>query len=231
LSRLAPKDLERLSAYVDGALPSRERADVETRLGTDADLRRALAELRSVKASLAGLPQARVPRNFTLREADVAQRAPRTAFPYLRFATAVAGGLFVLTTAVRSLSPPIMPFASAPAPQLAAEVLGELEGAAAGTQESGAELRMEAPAAAAAPEESLADALAPAPTPTPAGTACPSCPASFSTTKTELGKDSEEGAGRAAAETQAPTPLGAAQWLLGLTVIVLGVLTVRARRR
>jgi hypothetical protein len=101
LSRLTPNDLERLSAYVDGALTPRERSVMDARLETDINLQQALAELRSVKDSLAGLPEYRLPRNFILREADVRRRTPRPAFPALRFATIVAGGLFVLTTAVR----------------------------------------------------------------------------------------------------------------------------------
>ena len=229
LSRLAPKDLENLSAYVDGVLSARDQAGLETRLRADPELRQAVAELRSVKASLAGLPERRAPRNFTLREADVGRHAPRPALPYLRFATLVASALFVLTTAVRSLSLPFMQMASAPAPQFAAEVQGELEPLIAGT-EAGAELRAEAPAAAA-PEEGLADGLAPVSTPTPAATACPECPTSLATAKAEVGMSSNEVAGEAGREANAIAPLAADQWLLGMVAIVLGLLTLRARRR
>ena len=229
LGRLAPNDLESLSAYVDGVLSARDRAGLEARLQADPELRQAAAELRSVKAALAGMPERRVPRNFTLREADIVRHARRPALPYLRFATIVASALFVLTTAVRSLSLPFMQMASAPAPQFAAEVQGELEPLIAGT-EAGAELRAEAPAAAA-PEEGLADALAPAPTPTPAAIACPECPTSLETAKAEVGMSSNEVAGEAGREANAIAPLAAAQWLLGMVAIVLGLLTLRARRR
>ena len=228
LGRLAPNDLESLSAYVDGVLSARAQAGLEARLQADPELRQAVAELRSVKASLAGLPERRAPRNFTLREADVGRQARRPALPYLRFATIVASALFVLTSAVRSLSLPVLQMASAPAPQFAAEVQGELEPLIAATQ-AGDELRAEAPAAAA-PEEGLADALAPAPTPTPAPTACPECPTSLATAKAEVGMSSNEVPGEAGREANAIAPLAAAQWLLALAAIVLGLLTLRARR-
>jgi len=228
LSRLAPNDLESLSAYVDGVLSARDRSSLEARLQADPELRQAVAELRSVKASLAGLPERRAPRNFTLREADVGRHAPAPTFAYLRFATIVASALFVLTTAVRSVSLPILQMASAPAPQFAAEVQGEMEPQIAGTQ-AGAELRAEAPAAAA-PEEGLADELAPAPTPTPAATACPEGPTSLATAKAELGESSNDVAGQAGRAANAIEPLAAAQGALALAAIVLGLLTLRARR-
>jgi anti-sigma factor RsiW len=229
LGRLAPNDLESLSAYVDGVLSARAQAGLEARLQADPELRLAVAELRSVKASLAGLPQHRAPRNFTLREADVGRRARRPALPYLRFATIVASALFILTTAVRSLSLPILQMASAPAPLFAAEVQGEMEPLIAGTQ-AGDELRAEAPAAAAL-EEGLADALAPVSTPTPAGTACPECATSLASATAETGVSSNEVAGEAGREAPAIAPLAAAQWLLALAAIALGLLTLRARRR
>ena len=228
LGRLAPNDLESLSAYADGVLSARARAGLEARLQADPELRLALAELRSVKASLAGLPERRAPRNFTLREADIGRRALRPALPYLRFATIVASALFVLTTAVRSLSLPVLQMASAPALQFAAEVQGEAEPLVAATQ-TGDELRAEAPAAAA-PEEGLADALTPVSTPTLAATACPACPTSPATAAAEMRVSSDEVTGEPGSGARAIAPLAAAQWLLALAAIALGLLTLRARR-
>ncbi|HMK07513.1 MAG TPA: zf-HC2 domain-containing protein, partial [Anaerolineales bacterium] len=74
LGRLSPRDLELLSAYVDGELSPRQKQDLEVRLASEADLQRGLAELRSVKANLAALPEERVPRNFTLRPVDAPSR-------------------------------------------------------------------------------------------------------------------------------------------------------------
>jgi anti-sigma factor RsiW len=229
LNRLAPHELERLSAYVDGALPPRERAAVEIRLAEDAELQRAVDELRSVKASLAALPQRRPPRSFALRQADVARRAPSPAFGYLRFATVVASILFVVTSAVRALPLSLTFGAAAPRVMVAAEVQEGLGQAIAGTPTVVDELRAEAPAAALATEGSAA-ASDLAGTPKPAE-GCPACPSTFATEKLE-----DEGLGNellasSEAEVTAPSPLGAVQWLLGLSAVVLAGLTVRARRR
>jgi hypothetical protein len=228
LGRLAPKDLEHLSAYLDQALSARERADLDARLEAEPELRLALSDLQFVKMSLAGLPERRPSRSFALREADVARRAPGQALPALRFATIVASALFVLTTAVRSLSLPIMPLAAAPEAQFAAQVQDELQSAVAATEMVG-ELRAEAPAAAA--EAGMADELEPVGTPTAAGTDCPDCPSTLTTAKAEIGQDAAEAVGQRDLVPGAITPLVAAQWILGLATIGLGLLTLRARRR
>jgi anti-sigma factor RsiW len=226
LSRLAPSDLERLSAYVDGALTPRERSTMDARLEADADLRQALAELRSVKTSLAGLPEYRLPRSFILREADVRRRAPRPAFPALRFATIVAGALFVLTTAVRWMPSSGMALALRSAPPAAAELQAEFGAAA---TETGLEFRAEAPAAA--PEEGLADSLMAAPTPTAAATACPACPPALTTANADDAAELGQSIDAADHEAGAVVPLSAAQWLLGLAALGFGALTLRARHR
>jgi hypothetical protein len=225
LGRLAPNDLERLSAYVDGALTPRERSTMDARLEADADLRQALAELRSVKASLAGLPEYRLPRSFILRDADVRRRTPRAAFPALRFATIIASGLFVLTTAIRWLPSSGMALAFRSAPPAAAELQAEFGAAA---TETGLELRAEAPAAA--PEEGLMDSLMAAPTPTADATACPTCPTALTTAKVDDAPELGQSIDTADHEAGDIAPLSAAQWLLGLAALGLGALTLRARR-
>ena len=226
VSRLAPNDLERLSADVDGALTPRERSTMEARLETDANLRQALAERRAVKASLAGLPEYRLPRSFILHEADVRRGASRPAFPALRFATLVAGGLFVLTTALRWLPASGVVPASQSAPLAAAELQAEVGAAA---TESGLELRAEPPAAA--PEEGLADSLLAAPTPTASATACPTCPTARTTDKADDAEAFGQSVGAVDHEASGPAPLSAAQWVFGLAALGLGALTLRARRR
>ncbi len=62
-------DLELLSAYVDGELTGRERAEVEQRLTHDPELRAALADLRQTVALVRSLPPLKAPRNFTLNPA------------------------------------------------------------------------------------------------------------------------------------------------------------------
>jgi anti-sigma factor RsiW len=227
LTRLSSHDLETLSAYVDGALPPREQADLAARLERDQVLKQSLTELRALKAAMASLPERRVPRNFTLREADVVRRKAGLLFSTLRFATVVASVLFVLTTAVRALPMQLALGASAPQMEMSAEVQAVAEEPMAPT-EVGDELRAEAPAAAAG---EMADSSAPAGTPTPAATVCPECPALTEEGKAGVAQEGGERFAVAAARTPALNPLATAQWLLGAAAVVLGILSVRARRR
>jgi anti-sigma factor RsiW len=229
LSRLPPGDVEQLSAYADGALSPRDRSAFESRLQVEADLRAALDELRSVKSALASLPSRTVPRSFALRESDVRRTSPRPGFGALRFATVLATGLFVLTTAVRSFPVAARLGAAAPSALTAAEVQGEVGAAIAATAEPGLEFRAEAPAAAAQ-EEGMADTLATAPTPSPAATGCPDCFQSLMTGKNEPSDAFAGEAEPAVAAARPAFPLAAVQWILALAAIVFGALTVRARR-
>jgi anti-sigma factor RsiW len=62
---------ELLSAYLDDALPTAERADLEARLTTDPTLRAELQALRETVTLLQALPPLQAPRDFTLTPADV----------------------------------------------------------------------------------------------------------------------------------------------------------------
>ena len=230
LGRLPPQEQERLSAYADGALSPREQASLETRLEKEGNLRLALEELRGVKAALAGLPEQRVPRNFTLRDAEVPRRASRPRYIYLRFATVLATGLFVVTAAVRSVSWPLPLGAAAPQVLQQDELQAYRNAAVAGTAEAGAMSPITAPAAAGAPQGPTSEALAPAPTPTAAGTACPECPTSLTTEKAEVGAEVEAPHETAATVPPPVSALAVVEWSLGLAAVVLGVLTLRARR-
>ena len=55
---------EQLSAYLDGALPPAERAELEKRLQNSPDLRRELEELRAVSKAVKGLPHESLPPAF-----------------------------------------------------------------------------------------------------------------------------------------------------------------------
>jgi anti-sigma factor RsiW len=57
---------ERLSAYLDGELPTSERAPLERHLAGCAECRRELDELREVRALLRALPVPAAPRSFTI---------------------------------------------------------------------------------------------------------------------------------------------------------------------
>ncbi len=73
---LPDRDLELLSAYIDGELDDRSRADLERRLAGDAPLRDALADLRATVALVRELPRLKAPRSFALDPAVHKRRAP-----------------------------------------------------------------------------------------------------------------------------------------------------------
>jgi hypothetical protein len=84
-------DLEALSAYLDQALSADETARLETRLRTDAVLRRELRQLGGVRAALRSLPALSPKRDFRLSPSMVGT-APRVraGFPALSWATGLA---------------------------------------------------------------------------------------------------------------------------------------------
>lgn len=247
LDRLPPRDLERLSAYLDGGLASHEAAKLRARLEAEPELRLSLDEMRQVVAAVRGLGEVRVPRSFTLGAADAVRRR-EPGFAYLRFATVLATALFVLTTAVRTLSAvPLRLGAAAPvaesATTAALEMFADIAGAALPTGE--VPLEAEAPPPAALPVPAGTATSAPTlggvvvPSPAPTATGCPSCPPSLAyrqeAGEDRAGKTSETDDEEAAPLTQIPggsiSTLAVAQWVLGVVVVVLGLLAVRARRR
>ena len=129
LSRLAPRDLETLSAYADGALSPEERLAVERRLEQDPALRQAFQELRTTSALLRALPQIRPPHNFTLTPEMAGLRSGRLRTPFLQLATALATLAFVVTVGVDMLGgamPGAALRAAAPAQEFALEAPAEV---------------------------------------------------------------------------------------------------------
>lgn len=97
---LTERDLDLLSAYIDGTLSPTERAELEARLQTDAELRRELATLRATVDLVKGLPTLRAPRDFTLTP-QMVRRPPRilTSAAFSAVSVAAAVMLFVLGSA------------------------------------------------------------------------------------------------------------------------------------
>jgi anti-sigma factor RsiW len=93
----SPRDIERLSAYLDGDLPPQQVEALEARLRSEAELRRRLEELRHTIAQLRDMPPVRAPRNFTLTP-EMAGLKPRRPplFSFFRFASAVAAVALVV---------------------------------------------------------------------------------------------------------------------------------------
>ncbi|MDI6769094.1 MAG: hypothetical protein QMD04_05400 [Anaerolineales bacterium] len=137
------RDVEQLSACLDGQLSRAELARLESRLETDPNLSATLEDLRATRALLRRTAQRRTPRNFTLtpKMAGLKPPLPR-AVPVFRLASVVASILLFFTFAGNLLAP------LAAAPKMAA-----------------APLDMEAGAAEKAPAPFAAEGLALSPTP------------------------------------------------------------------
>jgi anti-sigma factor RsiW len=93
-------DLELLSAYIDGALSDAERAALEARLQTDAELRRELARLRATVDLVKTLPTLPAPRNFTLTRQAARRPSFVTSATFSALSTAAAVILLIVGVAL-----------------------------------------------------------------------------------------------------------------------------------
>ena len=100
------RDIELLSAYLDGQLKSSDSTRLESRLKSDTELVAVMDDLRAARNLLRKLPQRRAPRNFTLTRKMVGQNPPMPrAYPFLRFATTLATLLLFFTFGLNFLAP------------------------------------------------------------------------------------------------------------------------------
>lgn len=100
------RDIEQLSAYIDGHLKPSEIAKLETRLQSDIELATALKKLREARNTLRHLPQRNVPRNFILTREMVGLNPPMPqAYPIFRLASVLATLLFIFTFATNFMAP------------------------------------------------------------------------------------------------------------------------------
>jgi hypothetical protein len=155
------RDVEKLSAYLDGQLKPSEKARLESRLQTDPQLASILKDLRQTRGLLRQLPQRHAPRNFALTPKMVGQKPPlpRT-YPAFRFASALAALLLFFTFATNFIAPRLQPVAAPVAYGLGGGDAGsEMESQPLATEET-VQPMLEAPAA---------EAPAMPGTPTPAG--------------------------------------------------------------
>jgi hypothetical protein len=100
---ISQRDQEMLSAYLDGQLEDRQKRKLQARLQEDPGLRAELETLRVTVRSLRDLPAPRLRRHFTLSPEMVGQREQRRAYPVLRFATAIAGFIFIALVGLEAL--------------------------------------------------------------------------------------------------------------------------------
>lgn len=118
------RNLELLSAYLDGELSGRDRERLETQLQKDEVLRNRYEELKRTRVMLRSLPKLRAPRNFLLTPEMVGQKEKSSrAFPVLRFASAFAALLLVLLFLGDLF---VIPNPS-PAPVMSAEIVESLQ--------------------------------------------------------------------------------------------------------
>jgi hypothetical protein len=152
------RDLELLSSYLDGQLKPSDSARLENRLKTDPQLASVVNDLRATRTLLRKLPQRRAPRNFTLTRKMVGQNPPLPkAYPFFRFASALATLLFVFSFGLNSIS------------RTAAPAVGGFGGGADAASEESAELYAQgAPAAATEAPAEPSLQMVPAPTMTAA---------------------------------------------------------------
>ncbi len=158
------RDVELLSAYLDGKLSRSDAARLESRLSADPDLRGTLEQLRETRGLLRRLPQRRAPRNFRLTPKMVGIRPPEPrSYPVFRFATVLAAFLFVAAVALNAVTP----FASRHLAPVAAPAYGMGGG---GGGYGGAPSESQPPQAAAGSAQSTE---VPGATQAPAATAAP----------------------------------------------------------
>lgn len=142
LPQLNDRDLELISAYIDGQLSAEERREVERRLDDEADLRLAYEELRATVQVLRDLEPVRPPRSFTLDPAKVApQRRTAARLGWGRLLQVAGVFAAVLVAAIGTLSVIGSLGSSAPAPASAPMVAAPTAEAPA----SALELRESAP--------------------------------------------------------------------------------------
>jgi hypothetical protein len=95
-NELKVRDLERLSAYLDGELSAREAGRLEARIKEEPGLEKAFNELQATRDLLSALPRVRPPRNFMLSSEMAGVPRRWTLYPVFRFATVVATVAFAV---------------------------------------------------------------------------------------------------------------------------------------
>lgn len=155
------KDVELISAYLDGQTSPSDSSRLESRLASDPELAATLQALRESRGLLRQLPKRRAPRNFTLTYAMVGKKPPLPrSYSVFRFATAFAAFLFMFSFVANGASQ-----LAASAPQYG------VGGGGGGGDGNDTQLFESAPAATEAPAEPEMSMLAPTATLEPAADA------------------------------------------------------------
>jgi hypothetical protein len=106
MNQLSSRDIEQISAYLDGQLSRADAARLESRIQSDPEARSVYEGLRQSRAVLRQLPARRAPRNFRLTPKMVGIKPPLPrVFPVFRLASALAAILFFLGYAFNLSAP------------------------------------------------------------------------------------------------------------------------------
>jgi hypothetical protein len=103
LNKLRRRDLEQLSAYIDGELSENDARQVEERVAHDTAYSIALQELKNTHNLVSELPTVRPPRNFTLTAEMAGIKRGLNLFPVFRFATVIATAAFAVLVGADAL--------------------------------------------------------------------------------------------------------------------------------
>lgn len=93
--KISPRDVEAISAYLDGALSEQEKASLEARLEESSGLREELEACRRLRMAVRSLPARKAPRQFTLTTLE-ARQARRFSFALPMFKYASLLSIFLL---------------------------------------------------------------------------------------------------------------------------------------
>jgi hypothetical protein len=162
------RDVEKLSALLDGQLPEQERRALEIRLESDPGLASAMEAMAQSRSLLRKLPQRRAPRNFTLSPKLVARKPPLPqAYVTVQWATALASTVFVFLLAAGALRPMAAAIQTSAAPRGMGGGAAEEAPAMEAATEAATEAPPEAPMMSSSAEEATeAAAMKAAETPT-----------------------------------------------------------------
>lgn len=150
------RDIEQLSAFLDGQLSRARRTRLEARLASDPQLSAVLSDLRLARGILRRAPRRRPPRSFTLTPTMAGVRPPAPSLlPVLNWASAVAALLFFLTLGTNLFTGLAV---GAPAAEMFSAPMAVNDGYGGGSdlQATGEPLLMESPSTGtSAPEEEI----------------------------------------------------------------------------
>ena len=103
--QLSSRELQLLSAYLDGELSKKDQKRVEKLLSDHPAASTSLEKLRQVKSVIKLLPIHKVPRNFTISTEEVSRSLIPSLAGVLRYASAVSAALLAVILAFDFISP------------------------------------------------------------------------------------------------------------------------------